>query len=41
MFWLFGLKACGILSPLSEIGPTCCIGRQSFNHWTAREAPTT
>ena len=22
MFWLFGRRACGILSPRSEIGPT-------------------
>ena len=34
MFWFFGRKACS----LTRDG-TCtpCIGRQSLNHWTARE----
>ena len=33
MFWCFGLKACGVLAPLSRIG------RQSPNHWATREVP--
>ena len=40
MFWLFGHGACGILAPRPEIETsTPCTGRQSLNHWTAREVP--
>ena len=38
VFWFFGHEACGNLSSLTR-GRTHspCIGRQSLNHWTARE----
>ena len=36
---LFGLKACGILTPDQGPNPHACIGRQSSNDWTSREVP--
>ena len=40
MFWFFGHKACGVLPPRPGIEPTPPrTGRQSLNHWTAREVP--
>ena len=38
IFWFFDPKTCRILG--TRIKPTPCIGRRSFNHWTAREVPT-
>ena len=40
MLWVFGLQTFGILVPLAKDWThTPCIGRQSLNHWTAREVP--
>ena len=40
MFWCFGHKAYEILTPRPGIEfATLCMGRQSLNHWTAREVP--
>ena len=40
MFWFFGCKACGILTPQPRMEPAPpCTGRQSLNHCTTREAP--
>ena len=38
MFWVFGHEACGILA-LWPGALTPYTGRQSLNHWTARELP--
>ena len=37
-FFFFGPEACGILAPRDGTR-TSYIGRQSLNHWTAREVP--
>ena len=40
-FMFFGYEACGILAPRPGVEPCApCIGRQSLNHWTAREVPS-
>ena len=40
MFLFFGPEACGNLSsPTRDQTHTPCIGRQSLNHWSAREVP--
>ena len=38
IFWS-DLVACRILGPYAGIKLNPCIGRQSLNHWTAREDP--
>ena len=37
VFWLFGMW--DLSSPTRDRTRTPCIGRQSLNHWTAREVP--
>ena len=40
-FFMFWFWACEILAPQPRIKPPAlCTGRQSLNHWTAREVPT-
>ena len=41
MFWIFGIKARGILAPRPGIKPAPpALGRWRLNHWTTREVAT-
>ena len=40
MLWVFGPKACDLRSLARDRTCMPCAGRQSLNHWTAREIAT-
>ena len=40
IFYFFGHNLCGILAPWKGMEPAfLALAGESFNHWTAREAP--